>query len=528
MEKQSFEELMEDLEIIELKRGKIFEGKVLEIDNDGLWVALEGCPGDVFVTQDELSKSKETYKIEDLITVKILKVNDAEGLHLASEKKAMWEKIFNEIKEGENYKAIFKERVKNGYTVLIEGTVKAFLPGSLSLLRVYDEMPSEEVGVKVIAKNGKNIIVSRKDYVEEKLDDFFNIYKMGMLVEGIIEDVKDFGAFVRLSEYVTAFLPRNEVSWNNKVDLKEFLKKGKKIKAIITNIDQENKKINLSMKLLKNDPWETVEEKYPVGSIVKGVVTKIFPFGFTVEIEEGVEGLVHESQIFWGRRGRIENVVKVGDIVSVKVLEIDKNKRKMNLSYKLALGDPWENIEEKYSEGTIVEGVVEKILENGAIIKVKEGLTGFLHVSELSWNFIDNVNNYLKEGNTVMVKILSIDKDNRKMRLSVRKSTENPWKKVIKEIKPGDIVKGKITRFVDRGAIVLVDDHNVEAYLPSSKASFDSKNVRDIFEIGEEVKVKVLEVNLENENKRGNMVVSIINLNNFEGKEAEEILRDLE
>ena len=180
---------------------------------------------------------------------------------------------------------------------------------------------------------------------------------------------------------------------------------------------------------MKDDPWETIEVKYPIDSVVNGTVTKIFPFGFTVEIEEGIEGFVHESQIFWGRRGRIEDVVKVGDVVKVKVLDIDKENRKMNLSYKLAMGDPWENIEEKYNEGRVVKGTVEKILENGAIIKLEEGVTGFLHVSELSWNFIDNISNYLKEGSNVKVKILSVDKDNRKMRLSIRKALENPWKK---------------------------------------------------------------------------------------------------
>ncbi len=222
MEKQSFEELMEDLEIIELKKGRIFEGKVFEIDNDGIWVALEGSPGDVFVTQDELLRSKRDYKIGDLITIKITKVNDAEGLHLASEKKAVWQKLFNDIKEGENYKAVFKERVKNGYTVLIEGVVKAFLPGSLSLLKIYEDMPSEEVGVKVISKKRKKYSRIKKRLYWRENRSFFDNYKKGMLVEGIVEEVKDFGAFVRLSDYVTAFLPKNEVSWNSRVDLKEF------------------------------------------------------------------------------------------------------------------------------------------------------------------------------------------------------------------------------------------------------------------------------------------------------------------
>lgn len=519
MEGQSFKELLEQEEINELKKGKILKGKVFEIYNDGIWVALEKATGDVFVNQENLVKQKENYQIGEDILVKIVKINDAEGFNLASEKEALFQKLMNEIKEGKNYKAIFKNRLKKGYTVLIEGTVTAFLPGSLSLLKSDEKLPDNEVMVKVLSKKGRNIVVSRKDYVEEKTNEAFENYREGMIVEGIVEEVKPFGAFVKLSEYITALLPRSEMSWNDKVEIFDYIKRGQKIRGTIIKLDKEKRRFLISIKQLKENPWENIEERYPIGSVVIGQVKKIFPFGFTVEIGEGIEGLVHESEIFWGHKGKIRDIVEIGDRVEVKILNIDKNGKKINLSYKQAKKDPWEDIEGKYSEGNVVFGTVEKILSNGAIVSLEEGLTGFLHVSELSWNFVDDVANLLKEGEKIKVRIISINKEDRRIRLSLRKVEENPWKRVINEVKVGDVVKGKIHRFVDKGAIVVLEEYQVEAYLPSSKASTDFKDIREIYKIGDEVEAKVLEINLENENERGNMIISVSHLQEEREKE---------
>jgi len=523
MEEKTFEKLLNEQEINELKKGKIIQGKVFEINSDGIWVALEGATGDVFVSQQELIKPFQEYQLNQKIIVEITKTNDAEGLNFASEKRAVWNETVNKIQEGENYPITFKNRLEKGYSVLIEGIVNAFLPGSLSLLRPNDDLPEGEEIAKVISKKGKNIVVSRKDYLKEKIDQTINEYNEGMVIEGVIEDIKNFGAFVKLNDHINGLIPASEVSWDEKNSIKDYLKVGQKVKVMIIQLDKERGRISLSLKRLKEDPWKIVDEEYPVGSIVQGTVTKILPFGFTVKIDEGLEGLVHETEVFWGRRGRISDVVKVGDNVQVKILNIDKENKKINLSYKQVLGDPWETLEEKYKEGNIVTGTVEKVLNNGAIIKIDQGITGFLHVSELSWNFVDDISTVLKEKQKIEVKIKKIDKDNRRIRLSVKETKENPWKKASQEIKIGDNVKGKIIRFLDKGAIVLIDDYEVEAYLPTSKASTNSKSLEETYNIGDEIEAKVLEIGLENEYKRGNMIISVTHLQ--EEREKEEALK---
>ncbi|PNR96114.1 S1 RNA-binding domain-containing protein [Petrotoga olearia] len=523
MEEKTFEKLLNEQEINEVKKGKVIEGKVFEINSDGIWVALEGATGDVFVSQGELIKPLQEYQEGQKILVEITKTNDAEGLNLASEKRALWSETLNKIKEGENYPIVFKNKLKKGYSVLIEGIVNAFLPGSLSLLRPKDDLPEGEKMAKVISKNGKNIVVSRRDYVEEKITQTLNEYNEGMVIDGVIEDIKNFGAFVKLTDHLNGLIPASEVSWDEKISIKDYLKVGQKVKAIIIQLDREKKRISLSLKRLKEDPWKSVDEKYPIGSIVQGTVTKILPFGFTVKLDEGIEGLVHETEVFWGRKGRLSDVVKVGDNVQVKILNIDKENKKINLSYKQVIGDPWETIEEKYKEGNIVTGTVEKVLNNGAIIKIDQGITGFLHVSELSWDFVDDISTVLQEKQKIQVKIIKIDKNNRKMRLSVRETKENPWKKASQEIKPGDTVKGKIIRFLDKGAIVLIDDYEIEAYLPASKASTNSKSLEETYTIGDQIEAKVLEIGLENEFKRGNMIISVSHLQ--EEREKEEAIK---
>ncbi|WP_103877240.1 MULTISPECIES: S1 RNA-binding domain-containing protein [Petrotoga] len=523
MEEKTFEKLLNEQEINEVKKGKIIEGKVFEINSDGIWVALEGATGDVFVSQEELIKPLQEYQVGQKIVVEITKTNDAEGLNFASERRAVWNETMNKIKEGENYPIIFKNRLRKGYSVLIEGLIGAFLPGSLSLLSPKDDLPEGEKMAKVISKNGRNIVVSIKDYAEEKINQIFNEYEEGMVIDGVVEDIKNFGAFVRLADHLNGLIPAREVSWDEKISIKDHLKVGQKVKALIIRLDREKKRISLSLKRLKEDPWKSVDEKYPIGSIAQGTVTNILPFGFTVKIDEGLEGLVHETEVFWGRKGRISDVVNVGDNVQVKILNIDKENKKINLSYKQVIGNPWETIEEKYNEGNIVTGTVEKVLNNGAIIKIDEGVSGFLHVSEISWDFVDDISTVLQEKQKIKVKIIKIDKDNKRMRLSVRETKENPWKKASQEIKPGDTVKGKIIRFLDKGAIVLIDDYEVEAYLPASKASTNSKSLEESYSIGDQIEAKVLEIGLENEFKRGNMIISVSHLQ--EEREKEEAIK---
>jgi small subunit ribosomal protein S1 len=529
MSEKTFEELLLEEEVSNLSQGKIFKGYVIKKSHDGIWVDLENTTGDVFVKTEELIKNISEYKLEEVITVKITKINDAEGFNTASEKRAIGEKIFRELNEGDIVNAKFDLRLDKGYGILIEDAVRAFLPGSLSLLKPEDDMPNNSIKMKVISKAGRRIVVSRRDFMEEQINDVYDNFKLNMIVEGVVESIKKFGVFVKLNDYVTALIPASEMSWDRNEKPENLFKEGSKVKGVIINIDKDERKISLSAKELKEDPWINLEQKYLVDSIVKGTVTKIFPFGFTVKLQTGVEGLVHESEVFWIRKGKISDVVSEGDLVEVKILAIDKEKRRLSLSYRQAIGNPWEDIEKNYKEDSIYDGVIEKILPNGAIIKLEEGLTGFLHVSELSWNFIDDINDAIKEEDTYKFKVLSIDKEHHKIKLSLKQAIENPWKKVIEEVKKDSVITGKIFRFTGKGAVVLINNYNVEAFLPGSKASLEKvDDIKNIFNIGDEVTAKVIDIEFENEEKRGNMIISVFDYEKeLEKNEAVEEMKKL-
>lgn len=514
-DKNEFEKLLSEETEFQIKKGDIIKGEIISISPDGLFVSAEGKPFDVYVGKDYLLSNIKNYKLGDVISVKLLKINEAEGQAFGSEKAAKRDMIIDEIVEGKIVKGKIVEKVEKGYIVELENVINAFLPGSLSMLSPRDDYPKEEMDFLVL-KNEKrrkriNIVVSRKGLVDKFVEEFFNNHHLNMIVEGIVTGIKEFGLFVSLNPYITALAPKSELSWDKKFDHGKFYSIGDKIKGVIIKLDKENKKVSISVKRLKNDPWEEIDKKFPVGEVVKGEVIEIFPFGFAIKLDEGIEGLVHESEIFWTGKGKIENVVKVGDIVKVKVLDIDKDKKKISLSYKQVIGDPWENIDNSLKEGDIVDGEVEKLLPNGIIVKLDNDLTGFSHVSELSWNFVDNVEDLFKEGDKVKVKVLHIDKENRKIKLSVKQTKDNPWKKVSSELKKGDKITGKVLKYVGKGAVILVDEYEVEAFIPKSKIDLqENENIEDKIEIGSTVEGEILSIEFENEEQKGSMIVSLI------------------
>ncbi|RKX48051.1 MAG: 30S ribosomal protein S1, partial [Thermotogae bacterium] len=374
------------------------------------------------------------------------------------------------------------------------------------------------------------IVVSLKELKDLRIKSYLKSIKEGYVVTGVVESVKKFGAFVKLTTDVTGLIPASEVSWDFSVRIEKILKPGDKVEAKVIGVDIENKKISLSLKQLQKDPWQDIEERFPVGSVHKGKVKSIVPFGFFVAVEDGIEGLVHISEVFWGNtRKKLQEVVKVGDEVLVKVKEVNKEKRTLSLSYREALGDPWDNIESKYPIGKIVEGKVAKVLPTGVIVELEEYVSGFVPLSEISWNFVDKIDDVVKEGDVVSALIISMDRENRRMRLSLKKASEDPWKRVSEELKVGDYVSGTVTRTVKSGAIVLVDDYNIEAFLPVSQIS-DKKveNADEAIEIGQKHQFKIIRLVYDPQNDSRNMVVSIRQyLKDMEKKEAEEAMKEL-
>ncbi|KLO24895.1 MULTISPECIES: S1 RNA-binding domain-containing protein [unclassified Marinitoga] len=514
-DKNEFEKLLSEETEFQIKKGDIIKGEIISISSDGLFVSAEGKPFDVYVGKDYLLNNIKEYKSGDKITVKLLKINESEGQAFGSEKAAKRDAIIENIVEGKIVKGKIVEKIEKGYIVELENVINAFLPGSLSMLNPRHDFPKEEMDFLVL-KNEKrrkkiNIVVSRKGIIEKYVDEFFENHHLNMIVEGIVSGIKDFGLFVNLNPYVTALAPRSELSWDKKFDHTKSYSIGDKIKGVIIKLDKEEKKVSISIKRLKDDPWENIEKKFQIDSVVTGEVVEIFPFGFAIKLDEGVEGLVHESEIFWTGKGRIEDIVKIGDLIKVKVISIDKDKKKITLSYKQVIGDPWEDIDDKLKEGDIINGQVEKLLPNGIIVKLDNNLTGFSHVSELSWNFVDNIEDLFSEGDKIKVKVLHIDKDNRKIKLSIKQTKENPWKKVSNELKKGDKISGKILKYVGKGAVVLVDDYEVEAFIPKSKIDLsENETIEDVLKIGTKVEGEILSIDFENEEQKGNMIISLL------------------
>lgn len=488
----SFEKMLENYLFENVKRGALIEGVVVRKTDSEVFVDFE-WKGEGVIVADELVREPGQYKIGEKLNLVVLKINEEEGTAYLSEKRVYLRKAREILKEkfknGEKVVGKIKERSKGGYKVLIDNVIEAFLPGRESLIRQNENIPEELLEFKIIkfddSRRKLNIVVSRKAIVEEMIERFFAERKQGDVIEGLVERIEKFGAFVRITEGISGLVPNSEVSYDTSLTAEDVFRIGQSVKLLIKEIDGTKRRVTLSLKALMPDPWENIEKKYPVGSIVSGVVKKIMPFGFFVNLEPGVEGLVHISEIFWSRPGKISDVVSEGDVVKVVVKEIDKDERKMSLSYKEVKGDPWKDIEEKYPVGNVVTGTVGAILNTGIIIDLEEEVSGFCPFSEISWKYIEKPEDVVTLKQKVKAVIIDLDKENRRMKLSIRKATPNPWKLFAEKCAENDIITGKIIKSVKNGYIVEIED--VEGYLPKSQA-IDDKN------IGDEVSVKIIKM----------------------------------
>ncbi|MEJ5258215.1 MAG: bifunctional 4-hydroxy-3-methylbut-2-enyl diphosphate reductase/30S ribosomal protein S1 [Fervidobacterium sp.] len=495
-QQENFEELLEQYEkateASPVGRGRIVEGIVTEITPTGLTVDF-GWKGTGVVPLEEMYKELSEYKVGDKIIVRIEKLNEDEGTALLSEKKPMARKVIENIdhaySEGKTVYGKIIERTKGGYRVILENIVEAFLPGSESNIKEGEEVPREKMHFAIInfEQRGKklNIVVSRKRIFQKLINEFFETRKQGDVIEGIVEQLDEKGAFVKIGGVVNGFLPNSEVSYNSSIKASDVLSIGKVMKFLVKEIDPARKRITLSLKALMPDPWESVDKKFKVGQSVTGVVTSVKPFGFFAKIDDGIEGLVPVSEVFWGKPGKVTDVVNVGDHVKLQILEIIPEKRRILLSYKSVEGDIWERLQQKHPEGSVAEGKVIKVLPNGVIIEIEPGLTAFCNISEISWNFVDKIEDVVAEGQHVKFQILSIDKENKKVRVSIRKATENPWEKFAAAHKEGDTVSAKIIKSVDKGYIGVCE--NVEVYIPKTQ-------VYENLSIGEEVSGKIIKL----------------------------------
>jgi len=489
--------------------GEIVRGIVLAIDDKEVLVDV-GFKSEGVIALSEFS-DPGVLKVGDTIDVFLEKMENQDGLVVLSKQRADFVRVWDRVKEAHDSAQVVDgklvRKIKGGVVVDLYG-VEAFLPGSQIALRQVqnvDALLGQTVSVKIIKlnKRRRNIVVSRRAVLEEERDRLKSTILKDLakdqIREGVVKNITDFGAFVDLGG-IDGLLHITDMSWGRVGHPSELVKIGDRIKVKVLNFDPEKERISLGLKQLDAYPWEGVDEKYKVGDRIKGKVVSITDYGAFVELEKGVEGLIHVSEMSWTRHVRHPSkVVNIGDIIEAVVLKVDKANEKISLGLKQVEPDPWLTLDQKYPPGMKVKGKVRNLTNFGAFVELEEGIDGLVHVSDMSWTKrVAHPSEVLKKGDTVEVVILSIDKEHRRISLGLKQVSEDPWPLLAERFPSGLELKGTINRLFDRGAIVDLGD-GIEGFVPLSQIGIDDlKRPNDAFEVGEELTMKVTRVDVPN------------------------------
>ena len=416
------------------------------------------------------------------------------------------EKITSEYGEGSIIKGLMKHRVKGGIIIDLNG-VEAFLPGSqidIGPVKNMDEFIGKEYDLKILKINQdrKNIVVSRRELLEESRKDrrsaLLKEMEVGQIRKGIVKNITDFGAFIDLGG-VDGLLHITDMSWGRISHPSEMLELGQEIEVMILDIDFEKERVSLGLKQKSKNPWDEVESKYAVGNIVKGRIVNIMPYGAFVEIEQGVEGLIHVSEMSWTKRvTKAGDVVSVGEEVEAVVLDIDKEGKKISLGLRQKTRNPWEVLAEKYPAGSRIKGKVRNMTSYGAFVEIENDIDGMIHVSDMSWTRkINNPNEVLKVGDEVDAVILDIDPQQQRISLGLKQTEDDPWANIETLYKIGDVVKGKVTKITAFGAFIELS-HKIDGLVHISQISKDRvEKVKDKLALGQEIEARVIKIDKE-------------------------------
>jgi len=417
-----------------------------------------------------------------------------------------WERIVSTNQEGDTVKGMVTRSIKGG--LLVDIGVPAFLPASqVDIRRPGDigEFIGKEVEAKIlkIDQERRNIVVSRRKLIEERRAEakskLLNDITEGQVRTGTVKNIADFGAFVDLGG-IDGLLHITDMSWGRIGHPSEMLKIDQEVEVVILSVDRDKEKIALGIKQRTASPWEEVERKYPVGTRLHGAVVNLMSYGAFVKIEEGLEGLVHISEMSWTRRiNHPSEIVTVGQEVDVIVLEIDKNKNEISLGMKQAEINPWTLVKEKYPPGTVITGTVRNMTNYGAFVEIEEGIDGLLHVSDLSWTRkVGHPSEVLKKGEKLQCVVLAVDEDKMRVAMGLKQLTEDPWLRQIPEhYLPGQIVKGKVTKLTNFGVFVELESDLEGLLHVSEMADHKVENPQDIVKVGDEIEVKILRVDID-------------------------------
>src|SRR5882672_8332186 len=493
-----------------LQEGEVVRGTVVGISERGVVIDF-GYKSEGIVNPAEFTENGVlAVKAGDEVDVLVKNMETSDGLPILSRADAVrmkaWDELEKAYREGTNIKGRVIERIKGGLRVDIDG-IGAFLPGSqvdVRPVRNLDSLRNQEIEAKVIKLNRKrsNVVLSRKAVIEEenagRKGQTLGHIEEDIVVEGQIKNLTDYGAFVDLGG-VDGLLHVTDMSWGRLQNPSELFRVGDTIQVKVLKFDRDRERVSLGYKQLLPDPWSSVDERFPIGTRVPGRIASVADYGAFVELENGVEGLVHVSEMSWSKRVKHPSkLVNPGDAVEVEVLSVDPKARRISLGMKQIQDNPWQTLHERYQVGTRVHGRVRNLTDFGAFIEIEDGVDGLVHVSDISWSRrIKHPSEVLKKGQEIDAIITSIDAENRRLSLSIKDLEPNAWDRFVTEHNPGDIVKGKIARFANFGAFVELDD-NLEGLCHISELSEERvEKPEDVVQLGQEMEFKILRIDAD-------------------------------
>jgi len=499
-----YEQSLQDVAI-----GKVVMGKIVQINDDAAMVDVGyKTEGRLYLNEVTDSEGNLTISVGDEVEVLVDRKKDAE-LILSKEKASrikIWDDVIKAYEENGSIPGTIVQKVKGGLSVDIG--FPAFLPGSqvsTHPVKDLDRYVGQTMDFQILKydKKRNNVVLSRKAILEvereEQKKTTLETLEEGKIIEGTVKNITDYGLFIDLGG-IDGLLHITDMSWGRIRHPSESFSRDDKITVKVLSFDREKERVSLGIKQLTENPWDTITEKYPLESTVEGTVVSLMDYGAFVELEPGVEGLVHVSEMFWTKKIRHPSkILSMGDTVTVMVLEVNPENRRISLGLKQTMPNPWVELKEKYPEGTVIKGEIRNITDFGIFVGIEDDIDGLLHVSDISWKKrIKHPSDLYKKGDEIEAMVLGIDVEAEKFSLGLKQLEENPWEALASRYAPGSIISGKITNITDFGLFVEVEE-GVEGLVHISEISHERVNsARDLYSVGDVVSAAVKNVDVAN------------------------------
>jgi small subunit ribosomal protein S1 len=526
------EEAMRQTGALPFAAGNIVKGTIIEVRPKEVLVDI-GYKSEGVISANEFEDIK-TVKVGDEIDVLIEKLEDREGMVVLSKEKAEfkknWERILTICNEGGTISGKVKAIVKGG--LLVNIGVEAFLPASqidVTIPKNLAQYVGNAYDFKVVKINQErqNIVLSRRELIEqerlERRQKLLAEMTPGDIRKGTVKNITDFGAFIDLNG-IDGLLHITDMSWGRIGHPSELLKVGQDIDVVVLDINREKERVSLGLKQKLANPWDTIEQKYPVGAKVKGRVVNLVPYGAFVELEPGVEGLVHVTELSWTKRiAKPSDVLKADQEIEAVVLGINREEQKISLGLRQLEANPWDKAQEKYPPGTRVKGKIRNLTSYGAFIELEEGLDGMIHVSDISWTRkINHPSEVLKKGDEVEAVVLEVDKANQRIAVGLKQLTTDPWESIDQLYKVGDLVTGNVTKLASFGAFIGLQ-HEIDGLVHISQISEERVDkIKNVLKVGQEVTARVIKI--DKSDRRIGLSIKAANYSNEQLKAEQAVL----